>query len=70
MACPAAWRLSWHTPAAVKLAVAGRGNASKQQVADAIRAMLNPEQAARVPDDHNVTDAMAVALTAAKKESK
>lgn len=49
-----------YTPATVKEAVAGYGNASKGQVQDMVRVLLNLESIPR-PDD--AADALAIAIT-------
>jgi crossover junction endodeoxyribonuclease RuvC len=49
-----------YTPATVKQAVAGYGNASKGQVQDMVRLLLHLE---RVPRPDDAADALAVAIT-------
>lgn len=52
--------ISEYTPASIKQAVAGYGNASKGQVQDMVRMLLNLDDIPR-PDD--AADALAVAIT-------
>ena len=53
-----------YTPATVKMAVVGNGNASKQQVAAMVRVILG---LAAAPKPADVTDAIAIALTHAHR---
>jgi crossover junction endodeoxyribonuclease RuvC len=55
-----------YTPATVKKAVVGNGNASKEQVAAMVRVILGLAQA---PKPTDVTDAIAIALTHAHRGS-
>jgi len=55
-----------YTPATVKKAVVGNGNASKQQVAAMVRVILG---LAETPKPEDVTDAIAIALAHAHRGS-
>lgn len=55
-----------YTPAMVKKAVVGNGNASKHQVAQMVRVILG---LATAPEPADATDALAIALTEAHRAS-
>lgn len=64
VAADAALEIHEYTPATVKKAVVGNGNASKEQVAAMVRVILGLAEA---PKPADVTDAIAIALTHAHR---